>query len=863
MRDPLAPPRLATRLLRRCLPGPRGGEISDDLAELFALKHDQHGRLRARLRYWLDVLSICARRHLHERPSHPTAPGFIMWKNYWATARRHALRHKGYTLVNLVGLAAGLAVCLLIALYLQDERRYDRFHEHADQTYHVVRHTPTEGADATINYSAANVLRADYPEVAAATRLFRHWEQPLLAQGATGFVEPAFFFADSSFFAVFSGFELLRGDPATALATPYAIVLTEAAAQKYFGNRDPIGQTLQYNGSHTFTVTGILAEIPATSHIRPDFVASLATLPQVVFDRVFEAWGVFHTYVVLHPDANPARLAAAYTEATFQQPGRRSPTTVTLLPLTDVRHATHLGNPLGPTVAPGYLQLLGGLGLLILLIACINYMNLATARSMQRAREVGLRKVVGARRGQLLGQFFAEAVLLAGAAFVLALALAYVLLPVVNELTDKALALTVPFVLLGAALAVGVGLLAGSYPALHLARFQPVQVLKGTFQASSSGKLLRRTLVVAQFAASVMLLVGALGIYQQLAYVQHADLGFDQAHVVVVPVQGQALRMQAATFRAVWEQQPAVARVGITGSAYPGKTHSPGHRLRRVGQAEEEAYVSAYRNWVDAGYLETLDVSLVAGRMFAADHAADGQTVVLNETAVRVLGWPSPEAALGETVLLSDGEHTLVGVVADFNFASLHHTIAPLALTPTTFPTNFLIRVRPGGLPETVATLRTGWQQVAADQPFTYTFLDQRVQALYEADQRWGQVIGYATLLALLVACLGLFGLAAFTAEQRTKEIGVRKVLGATVPGVMVLLAKEFLLLVGVAFLLAVPLGYAAMQRWLAGFAYHAEPGLGLFLIAAVLVGAIACLTVSTQALRVALTNPVEALRHE
>jgi putative ABC transport system permease protein len=412
-------------------------------------------------------------------------------------------------------------------------------------------------------------------------------------------------------------------------------------------------------------------------------------------------------------------------------------------------------------------------------------------------------------------------------------------------------------------MALVVGVLAGFYPAVFLSRYRPAEVLKGHFRSGRSGRGLRKALVVVQFAASVALLVGTLVVYQQLRYVQTSRLGFDTEQVVVVPVQDPVVRQHYAALREAWAQQAEVVAVGTSSSSYPGKPHASGWTVQRDGASDEEA-VTMYRNWVDPGFFDALGVEWAAGRGFSDTAETDGEAVVLNEAAVRALGWRSPEAALGETVALQGEARAVVGVVQDYHFQSLHHRIAPLVLTLQRHtPTNVLVRLRATDLAAALASLQASWEDVASGQPFTYSFLDDTVEALYRADTRWGQVVGYAAALAMLIACLGLFGLAAFSAEARTKEIGVRKALGASVSGIVLLLSKEFLKLVLVAFLVAVPLAYAAMNQWLNNFAYRVEISWPIFLMAGLVALLVALLTVSYQAIRAALADPVKALRYE
>jgi putative ABC transport system permease protein len=859
------PPRLADRLLAWFCAPHLLEDIQGDLHELFLLRIRKKGMRRARLFYWIDVIRFFRPYVLRRQPpAYQQARGPIMLRSYFTIALRNVRKQKGYAFINISGLAMGMAVCLLILLYVQDELSYDRFHEHAEDTYRLVLESRDGERSGTMSASLGPALAQENGEIQAAVRLFKHWEAPLIARADEGFIEAAFYFADSSFFGVFS-FPLRQGDAATALAAPFSVVLTESAARKYFGSANPLGQTLRYNSRHDLTVTGVMTEVPSHSHLQPDFVASMPTLPQVSFAQIMEQWGVFYHYVVLAPGASPATLARKGQDLMARRAGSETPPKLHLQPLTSIHLHSQLSKELEANSDIRYVYLLSTIGLLLLLIACINYMNLATARSMRRAREVGIRKAAGAGRGQIVRQFFGESFLLAFLALALALTLVGVLLPAFNQLSGKALSLSLTYgTLLPGSIAVTlvVALLAGSYPAVFLSRFKPVEVLKGSFKSRSEGQGLRKSLVVVQFAASVVLITSTLVISQQLDFVRDAELGFEKEQVVAVPVQDPALRQRYTALRDSWLREASVLSVGATSSAYPGKRHSDGHTLRREGASDEES-LDVLRNWVDAAYLETLGIDLMVGTGFSQDEMDVRDEIVLNEATVRALGWMSPEEALGQSLTLNDEPFRVVGVTPDFHVTSLHHRVEPLVLTPAGGGvTNLLVQVQTDDLPQALAGLEATWKTFS-EQPFSYTFLDDQFEALYRADAQWGQIVRYASLLAILIACLGLFGLAAFTAEQRTKEIGIRKVLGATVPHLLLLLTRHIVLLVGVAFVIAVPISYVAMNRWLDDFAYRVDISWPIFLMAGLTALGVALLTVSYQAIRAAMADPVKSLRYE
>ncbi|HMB92180.1 MAG TPA: ABC transporter permease [Rhodothermales bacterium] len=859
------PPRLADRLLAWFCALHLLEDLQGDLHELFRLRVERHGARVAQLCYWIDVIRSFRPYVLRRQPTaYQQARGPIMLRSYFTVAMRNVRRQKGYAFLNISGLAIGMAVCLLILLYVQDELSYDRFHALAADTYRLVLESSEGERSGTMSASLGPALAQENAEVQTTVRLFKHWEAPLIARADDGFIEEAFYFADSSFFGVFS-FPLRQGDTATALAVPFSVVLTEAMARKYFGSANPLRQTLRYNSDHDLTVTGVMADVPHNSHLQPDFVASMPTLPQVSYEHIMEQWGVFYHYIVLEPGASPTMLMRKGQDLLTRRAGDGVTQKLHSQPLTSIHLQSHLSKELEANGDIRYVYLLSSIGLLLLLIACINYMNLATARSMRRAREVGIRKAAGAQRGQIVRQFFGESFLLAFLALALALTLVTLLLPAFNQLSGKALSLSSIYgTLLPGSIAVTlvVALLAGSYPAIFLSRFKPVEVLKGPFKSRSEGHGLRTSLVVVQFAASVVLITSTLVISQQLQFVRDAELGFEEEQVVAVAVQDPALRQRYMALRDSWLREASVLSVGATSSAYPGKSHSDGHTLRRDGFSDEEG-LDVLRNWVDATYLGTLGIDLLVGAGFSPDEAGARDEIVLNEAAVRALGWTTLEEALDQPLTLNDEPFHVVGVTPDFHFNSLHHRVEPLVLTPAGGSvTNLLVQVQIDDLPQTLAGLEATWKTFS-EQPFSYTFLDDQFDALYRADAQWGQIVRYASLLAILIACLGLFGLAAFTAEQRTKEIGIRKVLGATVPHLLLLLTRHILLLVGVAFVIAVPISYVAMSRWLEGFAYRIELSWSLFAIAGLAALVIALLTVSYQSIRAALSDPIKSLRYE
>jgi len=791
---------------------------------------------------------------------------FTMLKNYFKIALRNLLRHKGYSSINIFGLAMGMACCFLIALYVLDELSYDRFYEKADRIFRIGTdewNGDKLESDAGSPVPLGPALKAEFPEISEVVRFWQAF-RPVIRYQDKIFREELFYFTDAPAFEVFS-FELLRGDRRTALASPRTVILTESAAKKYFGEEDPLGKVLSYRGYPAgeleLAVTGIVRDLPANTHIDFHF---LAALEGVTTEK--DNWGSskpIWTYALLPPRYPAAMLESklpAFVERHYNANYKR---VLHLEPITGIHLHSRFDGGFKPKSDVAHVYLLSAIAFFILLIGCINFMNLATARSLTRAKEVGMRKMLGACRPQLIKQFLSEAILLSVVALFLALVMVETLLPVCKNLSGKSLSLADfggAYLLLAlCATVLFVGVLAGSYPAFFLSGLQPAAVLKGRFTAS--GAPIRKGLVVFQFVISTVLIVGTLVVYRQLEFVRHKNLGITQDQIVVLPHSPAAEPMTAALL-----QHPKVKNVSVS-QRVPVNTINDDTRTIRLEGNDTPFSVHSYV--IDEAFLATYDVPLVAGRMLDKNFPEGETPFLLNETAAKQLGWRSNEEALGKRLRWS-GTYKLgriVGVVRDFHLASLHEEIAPMVLL--TIPdekwwrTFISVRLASADINATLKFLETTWRQFTPDGAFEYFFIADSFAQLHRADQRMGEIIGYFAALAILIACLGLFGLASFMAEQRTKEIGVRKVLGASVQQIIVLLSKDFTKLVAVAFIIAAPLAYFAMQRWLQDFAYRTALSPAVFVLAGLLALLIAWLTVSYQAIKAALTNPVQALRYE
>lgn len=804
-----------------------------------------------------------------------------MFSNYCKIALRNLKKNPGYSLINVAGLAIGLACCVLLLLYVQDELTFDAFHKKSERIYRLVttqksleqgeRHFPS------VMGAVGPALAAEFPEVSKAVRLRER--QGLgrftVRYGENRFYEGDYLVAEASFFEIFD-FKLLQGDPKTALALPASLVITEAAAQKYFGDENPVGKTLAVERFGDFKVTGLLQDPPRNSHLDFSMLLSFATLEaNPRWKQYADSWesDSFITYVLMREKSDAAVFTAklaALAQNHFNAEQKKS-VQLSLQPLRDIHfHSAALefdrNSHKGEII---YIYIFSAIALLVLLIACINYMNLATARSLKRAREIGIRKVVGARQTQLIGQFLGESLLLSCLGLFCAVVLVELILPAFNAFADKNLQLELfsdGWLLLSLALLVlGVGVVSGSYPAFYLSQLRPALVFKGALKSGGAAARLRRGLVVAQFALSIIMIVSTIGAYRQLHFIRNKNLGFNQEQLLVIDINSGNTRRNFVSIKSEMLKIPSVKNVSVS-SRVPGEWKN----LTQIEVAPAGAAAASphamYFLGVDAEFLSTFEMNLAAGRNLFNEMGTDTAAVLINEAAARLLGGESP---LGLELRVPAGNYRahVVGVVKDFHFQSLHEKIGPLVLghwrNPIMAIDYFTARVNMQNLPATLAALQKVHEQFDPVTPFEYNFLDERLNDFYQTDIRLGKIFGASATLAIFIACLGLLGLAAFIAEQRTKEIGVRKVLGATAGNIVYLLSKDFTKLVLVATIIASPLAYWALQRWLQNFAYHIALGPGTFLLAGGGALLIALLTISFQAVRAALTNPVEALRYE
>jgi putative ABC transport system permease protein len=798
-----------------------------------------------------------------------------MLKNYVLVALRSFRRRLGFASINILGLGVGIACCAVIALYVWGELSYDRFHDDAELIYRVESDWRPGGniSLASVNYPFVEVLRTEYPEYPIASS-WRSMGNGTVARGETVFREEDIFYTHQAFFDVFS-FRLERGDEATALTDPNTVVLTRETARKYFGDEDPIGQTLQFFGTLDATVTGVLAPPAGPTHLPLRILLSWPTLEAQGWTPAWSANNAF-TYVRFPSPAAAEALEASFPDLIERHAGDNWPgSTLSLRPLRDIYlHSNHTGE-LKPGGNPAYVTLFGIVAVFILLLAGVNFVNLSTARSLERAKEVGVRKSMGAAEGQLARQFLAESVLLAVVGLVVATMLVALAVPLLTGLVDRPLLPNVSTVLVAVAVAVAgtflVGVGGGLYPAFALSRFRPVEVLRGRFSAGRGGVRLRQGLVVFQFTVAMVLLVGTFVVYDQLEYLRTADLGFDEAQVLALRGPGAPTSQRLAFFEAL-EAEATIEKVASLSERMPAELRGgAGARLADMPPADDDEGLRGIQVRpvvVSADFFSTLGVPLLAGRDFRVGSSADSASVILNESAARNLialvpgRYASPQDLVGETILTM-GERQVLAVVPDFHMASLNEQVENMGFIFGHTGMTYAIRIAPGMVTPALRAVREHWAEFFPAAALEYYFVDEAFAAAYRAEEQLSQLTLLFAGLAILVACLGLFGLAAYAAQQRRKEIGVRKVLGASAASVVALLSKDFVRLVAIAVVIGAPVAYVGMRRWLEGFPSRVELGVGPFLLAGALAVLIALATVAGQAWRAASFDPVKSLRSE
>jgi putative ABC transport system permease protein len=808
-----------------------------------------------------------------------------MIKNYIKTAFRSLMKNKGFTFINVLGLALGLATCLLIVFYVFDELSYDRYNTKADRIYRLnndIKFGGIAGTYAVTPAPAATALKADFPEIEQVAR-FRNRGGNKVKKGNQDIQEDRMVYADNAIFDIFT-LPMVYGNPANALKDPHTVVITESTAKKYFDRTNVVGQVLTFNDTTLFKITGVIKDIPKQSHFHFDFFMSMPTVAESRENVWFS--NNFNTYILLRPGVSYKTLLAKLPGfmrihagpqlqsiihidfSAFEKSGNYF--RFGLIPLKDI----HLkSSDLGEFEANGniqYVYIFSAIAIFILLIACVNFMNLSTARSANRAREVGVRKVLGSQRKYLIAQFLTESILVTLVGALIAVLAAWAFLPLFNQMSGKDLIVTsqilgwlVPVLFI---IIIAIGCLAGSYPALYLSGFNPIEVLKGKLAAGFKAGMFRSFLVVFQFAISIFLIIGTMVIYNQLKYIQNKNLGFNRDHVLVVK-NAWVLGNAAKTFKQEVKQLTGVQNATFSNSLPTDNGNDNTTSFFKDQVVDQKRAVLTHQWDVDEDYIPTLGIKMVSGRNFSKDMATDSSGVIINEAFAKLLGYSNPlnqfVYAPADNMVTKMNKYHVIGVMKDFNFKSLRDNVAPLLFNLSNDDAEMSVHLNTADIPGLLAQIKNKWKDVSPNQQFSYSFMDEDFDSLYRAEQRMGSISVAFTSLAIIIACLGLFGLAAYAAEQRTKEIGIRKVLGANVSTIVNMLSKDFIRLVIISILIASPLAWWAMHSWLQGFAYKqniqwwvpAISGLGAIIIAFI--------TISFQSVKAALTNPVKSLKSE
>ena len=798
-----------------------------------------------------------------------------MIKNYFKTAWRNLIKNKAHSFINIAGLTVGLTCCLLIALYIQHELSFDKFEEKGNRIARVIMQYSFDGSSESNegNYTSvrvAAVFPKIFPEVESAIKMTEY--SRVVRYDDKMFDEKNFMYADSNFFDIFS-FRLLSGNIHDALSAPYNVILTQSTAKKYFGNSDPVNKTLRVGtDNNLYRVTGVMQDCPSNSQIQFDLLASFSSLG-ITADYADTYWDANYTTYLLLRNKNAIGPLQAKLPPFMKKEmeGKGATVNFHLEPFNKI-HLYSPYNSFVPNNSITYIYILAAVALLILIIACFTYVNLSTARSLERAREVGVRKVIGALKRQLFWQFINESVLVSLIAVLLSLFLSALLLPSFNSLSNQQLRAQVlfslPFILFSISVAMIISFLAGIYPALILTKFQPVKVLKGAFKNTASGQVLRKSLIVFQFAISVFLIVSTFIVQQQLYFIQHIKLGYDRDHVVVLPIDDKMVN-NLAVIKQQFRQNIDVLSVSACSNT---PVQGGGGFSMRSALMPEDKQMAVMADRVDEDYVTTVGLQLIAGKNLTSQDIKDASNddyqkniyhFILNESAAKQLGWTAQEA-IGKKMFLGNERPGMVaGVVKDFHFESLHTPIKPFVLFPEAWKRQLLVKLSGAHLQQTISHIESSWKTLVPYRPFEFHFLDEDYNKLYGSERRLGTIMNLFAGIAIVLACLGLFGLSAYTVQQRFKEIGIRKVLGGSVSNIVITLSRDFILLTGIAILIAIPAAWWASAKWLQGFSYRTSVTWNVFVIAALATILLAIITVSFQAIKAAIANPVKSLRTE
>ncbi|MBN1273064.1 MAG: ABC transporter permease [Candidatus Aminicenantes bacterium] len=850
------PPRFGQKLFSLFLPLPERKYFSEGIGEVFEMKAKEKGRIRALLWYWKEIVFS-----IHLVLFTNLLWSVTMFHNYLKIVFRLIKRKKLFSFVNILGLTIGLTSSFLILLYMNFELSYDKFHENADNIYRVYMHQPgnlVSGSSTDLWVTTPPILKPTWeqelPEIEKIANI--NFFDVVFRKDET-LLDETVLFADPEFLDIFT-FPLLYGDPKTALDEPFSLLITERTAAKYFGKENPVGKIVPTSGEHQYKITGVLRNIPENSHLKFDYLGSFNTL-YTIFDRNWETTNWLNngldTYLTLRADAGSEQFDEKLRKYDVQGFGSKM-WSFHVQPLKDI----HFNRATRGQGDIRYIYIFSAIGLFILLIACFNFINLSTARSATRIKEVGVRKVVGAYRRQLADQLLGESFLFALIALLFSLISVMAILPAFNALIGKELSISTflnfKFMLGIIGITLLVGIISGSFPAIFISSFQPVRILKGHFKISSKGSLrFRNVLVVIQFALSIIMIVSTITLYNQLHYIRNKKLGYEKNHILTFRTRG----INRLVLKQDLLEKPEISKVSFS-SGLP----------TRIGWSNIPAWKGKdpndnpffYRLSVDYEFFDTYGLEMVKGRSFSQELGDRGNAYILNEAAVKHLGFEEP---IGQPFGFWKITGTVVGVVKDFHFESLHKPITPLGigiLDSQNFG-HVSVKISSQNINSTINHIKKTWEKLSPRYPFEFSFIDQRVDEMYQTEQKMAESFNYFALIAIFIACLGLFGLASFITEQKTKEIGIRKILGATAPKIISLLTKEFFLLLALANLMAWPLAWWGMNRWLKSFAYRIDLSVISFILAAVIVYLIAMVSVSSQFVRATRVNPADSLRYE
>lgn len=810
-----------------------------------------------------------------------------MLKNYIKITLRNIYKNKLFSLINILGLAAGIACTILILLFVQDELSYDQFHSKKDRIVRVTREWLNQDGESSLHLARVappigTLIQNDYSQmIESMVRIAQDYRTKLKYNNDV-FIEEKFYWAEKDFFNIFD-FKLIKGNKETALSQPNSVVVTETIAQRLFGNENPIGKIINYEGQRDLAVTGVVEDAPQNSHFKFDYLASFITLYEINGVEFFQTnWGSnnYTTYFLLKNEnlktelqaQTPAFIDKHLTQVirnfTGQDPAFQ-PSKFNILhvqSLTDIHLHSHLNSEFEQNGDITNVYLFSAIAVFILLIACINFMNLATAKSSKRAKEIGMRKVLGAEKKQLVYQFIGESLLISFLSLIISIGIVEAALPSLNNFIGKELAVNYfdnPIAVIGIIfITLFVGLISGSYPAFLLSSFKPVSVLKGNNQKGSGRSLFRTVLVVSQFTISIVLIISMTVVYNQMEFFRNKKLGFNKDQLVILPA-GERMLENIDGFKSILLQNPNIKSVATSDLIPSDKLLNNWGAKRYEGNSSVPLDFRLAVVQVDYDFVETYQFELASGRNFSREYASDdSNSYILNEAAAKRLGW-SPQDAVGKPLEYGNVQGTVIGVLKDFNFESLHNEITPVVFVYDRFGVgNFTVRVA-GDIPGAIDFFKGIWEQYNPDYPFEYSFLNDDFAALYASEEQLGEIFSVFAFLAVFIACLGLFGLASFAAEQKTKEIGIRKVLGATVTNIVSRFSFEFVKLILIANVIAWPLAYYAMNTWLDTFAYKTELSLITFLSAGFIALIIAVATISFQAVKASLTNPAKTLKYE